>query len=80
MTLQELQRAVNDGNDFYFMYDEIAAGVESCSLNGSAGYVLWYGDNEWKFRDLGQLLSAPVIHGNAIRDLIVQKKIDIQFT
>ena len=80
MTLKELKTAVDAGNDFYFTYDGLNAGVECTVINSVATFSAWYGEIEKTYNNLNHALTDPIYHGHSIKELLNSKAIDIRFS
>lgn len=79
MTLDELKNSVEDGNDFYFMYNGVRAGVEATVADSVVNYDIWHGDNEAQFDDFDELVNAPFFDGFSIAELLANDVIEIEF-
>lgn len=82
MTIEELRQAVvQEGNDFYFDYKEIHAGVEFTAEDGIFYFSAWYGD---KVKDYGpvefdDVVSDKFYDGKSVAELLIEGAIDIDF-
>lgn len=79
MTLEELRNAVEDGNDFYFMYNGVRAGVEATVVDSVPTYDVWYGDDEAQYGDFDELVNVPFFGGPSIAELLIDGAIEIEF-
>lgn len=79
MTIEKLKNAVEDGNDIYFTYQGINAGVESTVIDAVATYDAWYGDTEKSYDNLDDALHDPIYGGYSIAELLTNDVIEIDF-
>lgn len=79
MTIEKLKSAVADGNDFYFTYEGIRAGVECTVIDSVETYDVWYGDIEKSYDNLDDVLNDPIFGGHTIAELLASDAIEIDY-
>lgn len=79
ITLNDLRNAVADGNDFYFMYDGVRAGVECTVEDSKETFELWYGNLEKTYDNFDNVVKDTLFGGKSISDLLGDKAIEIEF-
>lgn len=79
MTMEFIKEMVEGGNDFYFTYAGARAGAETTVREGAFTYTFWWKDVYKKFSDWDELISAPLLQGSCIKDLVEQKLVDVEF-
>ena len=79
MTIEKLKNAVDDGNDFYFMYNGVRAGIECTVINSIETYDVWYGDIEKSYGNLDDVLNDPIYGGHTIAELLADDVIEIEY-
>jgi|InofroStandDraft_1065614.scaffolds.fasta_scaffold17094_8 hypothetical protein len=79
MTILQLKAAVEEGNDFYFTYNNINAGIESTVICSEAVYDVWYGDAEKHYKNLDEVMNDKFYGNKSITELLLAGDIDIYF-
>lgn len=80
MTIEDLKNAIEDGNDVYFTYKGVDAGLESTVIDGVATYDVWYGNDERSYDNLDDALSDPFYDGYSISELLDENATEIRFS
>lgn len=79
MTVKELKQWVEWGNDFYFTYDGVRAGMESTVHKGVWSYNLWWKDVDKTYSEWKEVIHDPVFNGESVATLMAKKQIEIEF-
>lgn len=79
MTIETLKKNVFEGNDFYFMFKGVRAGVELTLINRKETYDLWWGDIEKQHHSFDAVVNDKVFNGMSIKDLLKRNLIVIDY-
>lgn len=79
ITLNDLKNAVENGNDFYFMYNGARAGVECTVEDSKETFNLWYGNLDKIYDKFDDIINDKLFDNKSISDLLDAEAIEIEF-
>ena len=79
MTIETLKKNVFEGNEFYFMFKGVRAGLELTLINRKETYDLWWGDIEKQYHSFDAVVNDKVFNGMSIKDLLKRNLIVIDY-